>query len=324
MNLLVRDDLEDLQQQNSFQLSRQINSVSSVVIAGAGVNRDWLGMAPLMGACCSDLSYETPVGEVTSAGVEGDELSNVGSYFRKSSGGTLLAGGVPSLGGIFQVFQHARSLAIEIGLYSETDSVDVLTSPEVRRAFSNHVISVTSSSNVGLAVGLAARALGFVAEVHFSAATAQWKIDVLRKQGATVASHRGNFQDAAAVVRAQAQADPMVYHVDDTRQVLLSSGFSAMALELQAQLLLQGVHVNRNTKLHLHFCKQSNSGQSPFALEMAMRRVFGNYVQCTFDESRQADAALGLVAGSYHSDSFLPLPLDGEMRDRATRVVWVA
>ncbi|MVO16158.1 pyridoxal-phosphate dependent enzyme [Parasedimentitalea huanghaiensis] len=326
MNLAIRTNIDEICAERAINWPVGVLNQSPfwsedpvAGVQGSWLSRDWLHLAPMLGVNFSDLVLQTRLPANLAAT---DFLTEAGALYTTGSEEQPVVGGVPAIGGVFSVLQHARALACDLGAFREGSDPIELTSPQIRQKFSQHTISVAAPSNIGLAVGVAARALGFQAEVHLAASAPQWKIDALRALGATVACHLGHFPDAVRVVQAQAEADPSVFYVGDVNEPLLAVGYDAMALGLQARLVLHGVSVNRDTPLFLYFPKKSLYGQLASGMDAAASRIFGDDLRCIHDVPKPDNTMSDTVASDDQKQ------LNGSTRgiaggtDRATIVVW--
>src|SRR5690606_18086859 len=84
-------------------------------------------------------------------------------------------GSIKARGGVYEVVQHAESVALAHGLIGQGDDLSSLAGPEARALFSTRRLLVGSTGNLGFSVGLAGRRLGFEVEVHMSRDAKEWK-----------------------------------------------------------------------------------------------------------------------------------------------------
>lgn len=159
---------------------------------------------------------------------------------------------------------------------------------------SHFTVAVGSTGNLGLSVGVAARALGFRAVVHMSADAKPWKVERLRRHGVKVVQHKADYGAAVASARQQAEADPTIYFVDDERSELLFFGYSAAAAELRDQLAALQILVDASNPLFLYL--PCGIGGAPGGVAYGVKQVFGDHAHCFFVEPAQAPCALVQLA----------------------------
>src|SRR5690606_14339486 len=139
---------------------------------------------------------------------------------------------IKARGGVYEVFSFAEALAIREGLLQDGQDIRRLADPEAKAFFSRHTIAVGSTGNLGLSVGIAARALGFGATVHMSSDAKAWKVERLTRLGVEVVRHEADYTTAVENARLAAESDPTIYFVDDEQSRQLFLGYSAAAQEL--------------------------------------------------------------------------------------------
>lgn len=242
---------------------------------------DWSGFAVLLARLFPEL--EQTNGRVDSPLVSFESEAFAGlSVVVKSDHLLPVTGTIKARGGVFEVLSHARDLAAKQGLVAPDAPADALLAPRLREFFSSRSIVTGSTGNLGYSVGLAATALGFRAEVHMSADAKAWKIERLRKLGALVHTHTGDFSAAVSLARKSAQNDDQAYFVDDEDSFTLFQGYAAAAHDLKAQLDQSGIAVSADAPLAVYL--PCGVGGAAGGVTFGLKTIYGDDVHCVIVE----------------------------------------
>lgn len=234
---------------------------------------------------------------------------DVGTILLKADHALPVAGSIKARGGIYAVLHFAERKAIEHGLLAGADSdYRRLLSPEARRVFSGYELTVGSTGNLGLSIGIMGAALGFSVTVHMSREAKEWKKARLRARGVRVVEHASDYTAACVVARDEARRNPRLHFIDDENSLELFLGYSVAALRLRDQLKLIGRPIDEEHPLFLHL--PCGVGGAPGGITFGARLVFGDLVHCFFAEPVEAPCmTLGMASGRHAAVSVYDIGL---------------
>lgn len=238
----------------------------------------------------------TPIPRLQHQSLAKDEPDRLtaGAWFLKRDDILPVAGSVKARGGFHETLALAERLALKAGRLQAHEDRARLAEPSMRQFLGEHTLSVGSTGNLGLAIGLIGAGLGFHAVVHMSSDAKAWKKDRLRNRGITVAEHAGDYAAAVASGRSAALDDPRIHFVDDERSEALFLGYAAAAQELRDQLHDARRPVDAAHPLFVYL--PCGVGGAPGGIAYGLKRLFGPHVHCFFAEPTASPCMLVQVA----------------------------
>lgn len=221
-----------------------------------------------------------------------DVLGGQSRWLFKADNSLPLAGSVKARGGMHAVLEFAEQVALQHGW--DGRDFAVLAEQRWRACLADYRLVVGSTGNLGISIGLMARALGFRAQVHMSHDAKPWKKQLLRDQGVEVIEHPGDYALAVAAGRDEAQSDPYAHFIDDERSLSLFCGYAVAARRLARQLAEQNVEVSAQRPLLVYL--PCGVGGAPGGIAFGLKQVFGEHVHCWFAEPLESPSVLVQLA----------------------------
>lgn len=220
-----------------------------------------------------------------------------------------VAGSIKARGGIYAVLCFAEQLALANGLLdlSLKDFTPLLSS-RARSVFARYTLSVASTGNLGLSVGIMGAGLGFSVNVFMSTEAKEWKKTRLRDRGVRVIEDGSDFTAACISAREEAAADNRTHFIDDENSTQLFMGYSVAALRLKRQLIDLGYNIGPESPLFLYL--PCGVGGGAGGITFGSKMVFGEHVHCFLAEPVQAPCVtLGMITGKHSNISVYDIGL---------------
>ncbi|GEN50271.1 D-serine ammonia-lyase [Alkalibacterium pelagium] len=262
----------------------------------------------------TDGIIESPVSEISDMkNYLNDTLATTldGKLLLKRDDLLPISGTIKARGAIYEVLKHAENLALQKGMLESTEEdYAVFASEAFNEFFSSYHIAVGTTGNLGISVGTMARKLGFNVTVHMSVEAKQWKKDYLRDKGVEVIEHDTDFSKAVENGRAESDANPNSYFVDDEHSVELFLGYTVGGYRMKKQLEREGITVDADHPLFVYL--PCGIGGSPGGITFGLKQAFGEHVHCFFAEPTKMPSMLvGLLTEKYDDVSVFDFQLGG-------------
>lgn len=204
-----------------------------------------------------------------------------GCFWLKGDHALAVAGSVKARGGIHEVLELVDQLSDKYFLMPNGSVIDLL-SERALEVLAKYKVTVGSTGNLGMSVGVIAAALGLQATVHMSTEAKEWKKQRLRERGVTVIEHDGDYTQAVDVGRDEARSDAFNHFVDDENSISLFCGYAVAGRRLKSQLKELDLKVDAEHPLFVYI--PCGVGGAPGGIAYGLKEEFGDHVHVFFVE----------------------------------------
>lgn len=218
-----------------------------------------------------------------------------------------VSGSIKARGGFYEVLKHAEKLALDNKLLTINDDYSFFT--DFEDFFKNYSLSVGSTGNLGLSIGLMGAKLGFKVNVHMSSDAREWKKQMLREQGVTVYEYDSDYSFAVEEARKLSSENPGDYFIDDENSIDLFLGYSTSGREIKNDLDKFNIKVSSTNPLLVFL--PCGVGGGPGGITFGLKEIYGDNVHCFFGEPLQSPAFfLGLYSQLHEKVNVRDIGLD--------------
>lgn len=204
-----------------------------------------------------------------------------GRFWLKGDHDLAVAGSVKARGGIHEVLEIVDELSDKYYLMPNNSVIDLL-SERALEVLGKYQVTVGSTGNLGMSVGIIAAALGMRATVHMSTEAKEWKKQRLRERGVTVIEHEGDYSQAVEIGREESLSDAFNHFVDDEHSISLFCGYAVAGRRLKAQLEERQIKVDAVHPLFVYI--PCGVGGAPGGITYGLKEEFGDDVHVFFVE----------------------------------------
>ena len=221
-----------------------------------------------------------------------------GSLWMKLDSHLEVAGSIKARGGIHEVMKVAEDILLAHGVLSKDDNYSSILDPIRRNVLARHTISVASTGNLGLSIGIMGASLGFRAKVHMSRDAKEWKKKRLRNKGVEVVEHKGDFTYAVTMGRKEAEQDDSVHFVDDERSMNLFMGYAVSAMRMAGDFERYSIKPTKENPVRLFL--PCGVGGAPGGIAFGFKHLYKDAVECYFAEPVSSPSMLlGVLTEEY-------------------------